>query len=136
MAVTITYDLTDVNPGHMRTYLRSMFERFHFRRLGGSVFRYEGVADAQGNIQEDWLNHVAPALMFFRSYILAHNITLTRFSIDTSSVALIDHSEATLLLGSQPQVGASLPLNLAPTNAQAGTGAMITFVNAAIAATP
>ena len=135
MPITITYDLSDVQNGNDRTYLRSMLERFYWRRMGGSVFRYEGVADGQGLLQEDWLNHVVPALMFFRSFVLSHGITLTRFTVDTSSVAYIDQSDPGLLLGTPPQNGAGLNLT-APTNPQSAEQALRDFVTAGINASP
>jgi hypothetical protein len=136
MPVTLSYDLSNIPPGaNDRTYIRSMLERFGWRRLGGSVFRYEGFRDADGVLQEDWLNHVAPALMFFRSYLLAKNITLTRFTLDTSSVVHIDQSDPTLPLGFPPQTAASLNLQ-APTNPQSAEQALRNFITASTNAIP
>ena len=135
MPITISYDLSDVQNGNDRTYVRSMLERFNWRRLGGSVFRYEGIPDATGTPQEDWLNHVIPALMFFRSYILAKNISLTRFTIDTSSVAHIDQSDPALLLGTPPQTAAALTL-ANPTNVQSSEQALRAFITANTNAMP
>src|SRR5277367_2928321 len=73
MPVTLSYDVTNLD-NNERNYIRSMLERFHWQRLGGSVFRYDGVEQADGSVLEDWLNHVAPALMFLRSYALQHGI--------------------------------------------------------------
>lgn len=97
MPITVSYDLQNATPAQ-RNYVRSMFERFGFRRLGGSVFRYAKIRDAE----EDWLNDVAPALMFFRSYVLHHAITIRYFTLDTHAVARIDHSDAERPLGHQP----------------------------------
>src|SRR4051812_44515154 len=72
MPITISYDLAAAESND-RNYIRSMFERFSWKRLGGSVFRYNWVDD---NGQEDWLNDVVPALMMFRSYCLAKNIKI------------------------------------------------------------
>ncbi|MCL4743272.1 MAG: hypothetical protein KJZ54_13840 [Phycisphaerales bacterium] len=117
MPVTVTYDLADAD-GNQRNYIRSMFERFHWRRLGGSVLRYEGEQLADGATgEEDWFNHVAPALMFMRAYCLRHNITIRFFTLDASGVAHIDHSDPALPLGTQPQAGASLSF-ADPTNQQ------------------
>ena len=135
MPITISYDLSNVQNGNDRTYIRSMLERFNWRRLGGSVFRYEGIPDATGTLQEDWLNHVVPALMFFRSYILAKSITLARFTIDTSSVAHIDQSDPALLLGTPPQIAAALSL-VNPTNVQSSEQALRAFITANTAAMP
>jgi hypothetical protein len=49
MPITISYDLQTDDTNH-RNYIRSMFERFGWKRLGGSVLRYEVTDD-----QEDWL---------------------------------------------------------------------------------
>jgi hypothetical protein len=53
MPVTVSYDLTHATVSE-RNYVRSMFERFGWKRLGGSVFRYGGRKIA-GVVQEDWL---------------------------------------------------------------------------------
>jgi hypothetical protein len=136
MPITISYDLSNVADNNDRTYVRSMLERFYWRRLGGSVFRYEGVLDAQGVLQEDWLNHVVPALMFFRSFILARGIRLSRFTVDAASVAHIDQSDPLLLLGAAPQRGPAVDLNANPTNQQSREPQLRGFVDAAIAAMP
>src|SRR6266849_1695750 len=87
MPITVSYDLSDADTNE-RNYIRSMFERFGWKRLGGSVFRYEG-----DGYEEDWLNEVIPALMIFRSYILAKDIDLRFFTLDTNSVTHIDFSD-------------------------------------------
>jgi len=126
MCVTLSYDLTDVEPNE-RTYLRSMLERFAWKRRGGSVFRYED------DEYDDWLNRIVPSLMFFRSYIVAHGITLTRFTIDANSTSFIDTSDETDQLGSPPCKGGLLPL-VEPTNTQSAEALIREFVDAAIEA--
>lgn len=133
MPITISYDL-QADDNNERTYIRSMLERFHWRRLGGSVFRYDGVDDANGDLQEDWLNHVVPALMFLRSYALRHHINLKFFTLDAHSVAHVDHSDAELLFGQQPQTGANLQLGQ-PSNPQSSVATIQAFVDTATAAT-
>jgi hypothetical protein len=113
MAITISYDLTGAAPAE-RNYIRSMFERFGWERLGGSVLRYQLI---EGQNEEDWLNDVVPALMLFRSYILAKNITLNFFTLDTNSVSRLDHTDSEALLGYAPQDGDNIYL-YAPTNTQ------------------
>jgi hypothetical protein len=81
MPITISYDITTDDNNH-HNYIRSMFERFGWERLGGSVLRYE-MRDAQ----EDWLNDVAPALMIFRSYLLAKDIKLKFFLPSTRAAS-------------------------------------------------
>jgi hypothetical protein len=112
MPITISYDLKTGDTNH-RNYIRSMFERFGWKRLGGSVLRYE-VAE---NEEEDWLNDVVPALMLFRSYVVAKGITLRFFTLDTHSVARIDLSDSDEELGNEPDTGDDLGL-YTPTNVQ------------------
>ena len=111
-----------------------MLERFHWRRLGGSVFRYEGIRTTSG-LYEDWLNHVAPALSFFRAYILKHGLTLTYFTIDAGGTSFLDMSDPTQPLGTLPVAGATLPL-ATPTNAQSSETALRNFVDSLTAAVP
>jgi hypothetical protein len=113
MAITISYDLSGASPAE-RNYIRSMFERFGWRRLGGSVLRYQLIEDQD---EEDWLNDVIPALMLFRSYVLAKNIKVNFFTLDTNSVTRIDHTDPDELLGYAPQDGANTHL-YPPTNPQ------------------
>jgi hypothetical protein len=113
MPITVSYDLAEADTNE-RTYIRSMFERFGWKRLGGSVLRYQLI---EGQDEEDWLNDVVPALMLFRSYVLAKNITLRFFTLDASSVARIDRTEADAPLGDAPQDGDNIQL-YQPTNPQ------------------
>jgi hypothetical protein len=111
MPITISYDLQTDDTNH-RNYIRSMFERFGWKRLGGSVLRYE---DSDG--LEDWLNDVVPALMLFRSYVIAKDIKLKFFTLDTNSVARIDLSDPQAPFGNGPDDGDKIVLST-PTNAQ------------------
>src|SRR5271169_74987 len=97
MPVTLSYDLQTDDNNH-RNYVRSSLERFGWTRLGGSVFRYEG-----RRREEDWLNDVIPSLMFLRSYILNHGISLRYLTLDAASVVRIDFSDPDLPLGNGPQ---------------------------------
>ena len=132
MPITLSYDLKDATTND-RTYLRSMLERFAWKRLGGSVFRYEG-RRIKGRLEEDWLNDVAPSLMFFRSYAVQHGIAIKFFTLDTNSVSRIDHSDSHALLGRRPYTGSKLRL-LQPTNKQSSEKALREFVDSAIQAT-
>jgi hypothetical protein len=111
MPITISYDITAAD-NNERNYIRSMLERFGWTRLGGSVFRYE-----MGGDEEDWLNDVIPALMIFRSYILARNIKLKFFTLDTHSISRIDMTDADAVLGYEPLKGDEIAL-YQPTNVQ------------------
>ena len=131
MPVTISYDVTDLD-NNQRNYIRSMLERFHWRRFGGSVFRYHGVPDpATQDLHEDWLNHVIPALMFFRSFLLKNNITLKFFTVDATGTTYVDHSDPALPFGQPPRDGPNLSLNANPTNAQSAESAIRNFVDSA-----
>lgn len=114
MPITVSYDLSNLKDQNDRTYLRSMFERFGFQRLGGSVFRYP----CQGQTgMEDWLNHVVPALMFFRSYALARGIQIKVLTIDAHSVSFLDQSDPAAVAG-HPPVSADHVNWALPTNSQ------------------
>ncbi|MGH7294098.1 MAG: hypothetical protein ACRELB_04155 [Polyangiaceae bacterium] len=134
MPVTLSYDLTNLN-GNQRSYVRSALERFQWRHLGGSVFRYSGIDDGQGGTNEDWLNHVAPALMFFRSYMQKHAVGLTRFTLDAHSVTMLDHSDVDARYGHGVQDGQALNLAV-PTNGQSSEAAIRGFVDGCSAAAP
>lgn len=111
MPITISYDLR-TDDGNHRNYIRSMFERFNWSRLGGSVFRY-----APEGLEEDWLNEVAPAIMLFRSYVVAHSIEIRFFTLDTNSVARMDFSDPEASVGYAPENGDDMTL-YEPTNKQ------------------
>ncbi|HTV54880.1 MAG TPA: hypothetical protein VMI06_08175 [Terriglobia bacterium] len=118
-----------------RNYVRSMLERFHFRRIGGSVFRYEGVLQDEGTRYEDWLNHIAPAIMFMRSFLIRRNMSLKFLTIDAASVSFLDQSDDAAPLGVSPQTGNQL--NFAePINQQSSVDTIRSFVDAAIQAIP
>jgi hypothetical protein len=125
MPITVSYDLTEAD-SNQRNYVRSMFERFGWKRMGGSVFRYERRED-----EEDWLNDVAPALMIFRSYVLAKGITITAFTLDTNSVARIDTSDPDETLGYPPVNGDDTYLET-PTNNQSSEERIRRAINSTI----
>jgi hypothetical protein len=108
-----------------------MFERFGWKRLGGSVFRYGGRKIA-GVVQEDWLNDVAPAVMFFRSYVVRNSIQVKSFTLDAMSVSRVDCSVAPHF-GRRPRIGTKLSLKK-PTNVQSSEKKLRNFIDAAIAA--
>jgi hypothetical protein len=132
MPLTLSYDLRTNNANH-RNYIRSMLERFAWRRLGGSVFRYSG-RTIHGIVEEDWLNDVIPSLMFFRSYTIQHNIQIRFFTLDANSVARLDHSDPNAHFGRAPFTGAQLRFRT-PTNNQSSRQTIRDFVDTAIAAT-
>jgi hypothetical protein len=129
MPVTISYDLAAADSND-RNYIRSMLERFRWRRLGGSVFRYDGVAQDDGSTNEDWLNHVVPSLMFLRSFILRKQLQLKFFTVDAASISFLDHSDPQALLGTAPVAGQHLDL-AEPSNKQSAEGTVRSFIDAA-----
>ena len=133
MPVTISYDLANADGPH-RNYIRSMFERFAFERLGGSVFRYNGRVKNKRR-EEDWLNDVVPAIMFFRSYVLKHEIQVRFFTLDTTSIARIDFSDPGATVGTQPLSGGDLALK-APTNKQSSERRIRRLVDACVDVLP
>lgn len=52
--------------------------------------------------EEDWLNHVIPALMFFRSYVLSKNMNLEKFTLHSNSEEFVDVSDPDIKLGNIP----------------------------------
>ena len=62
-----------------------MFERFGWEGLGGTAYRYPKLG--AGHPLEDWFNHVIPALMLFRAYLIKSNRALSRFTLDIQTSA-------------------------------------------------
>lgn len=114
MPVTFTYDVTDID-NNDRTRIRSAFERFGWEHLGGSVFRYPRFD--QTDPIEDWLNQVVPAIMFFRSFVLHRNLTLSAFTLDSQSLSCFKSGAGNAGVG--PEGGATLSL-MTPTNPAMG----------------
>lgn len=75
-----------------------------------------------------------PSLMFFRSYAVKDGIAVRFFTLDTSSVSRLDHSDPHVLLGRRPVSGGKLKLR-APTNKQSSEKTVREFVDSAIEAT-
>jgi hypothetical protein len=132
MPVTLSYDIATEDPNH-RSYIRSMFERFGWQRLGGSVLRYSGRPIADGSYYDDWLNDITPSIMFLRSYVLLHNLHLKFLTIDAASTSFLDFTDQAMPVGHPPYTGAQLAL-VPPTNDQSSVKALRQFVDAATAA--
>ena len=85
MPIVITYDIEGgSSTDHNR--VQSLFERFGWENLGGSSYRYPSLGSDQPT--EDWFNHVIPALMLFRAFMLklqSKGKKLRKFSIDSQS---------------------------------------------------
>ncbi len=96
------------------------------------MLRYEGV-EIDGERYEDWLNHIAPAIMFFRSYILAHDLRIKFLTIDASGASFLDYSDIHQPLGRRPMTGGNLDL-IDPTNTQSSERRIRDFVDSATGA--
>ena len=89
MPVLITYDIESAGrDNHAR--IQSIFQRFGWEHISGSCFRYPALGISEqfardDQSTEDWLNRVVPALMLFRSYVLAAGITISKFAIEVNS---------------------------------------------------
>lgn len=91
MSVELTYDLDSGTCSPLeRNRLRSLLERFGWVLAGGSVYRYE----ADEGQKEDWLNEIAPSLMLFRSFVVCHDIAVTRFTIKVNSDVAADDTSS------------------------------------------
>lgn len=83
MPVMLSYNLTG-HQGINNTHIQSMLERFGWENVGGSSYRYPPLDDRSTPRPEDWFNHVVPALMLFRAYVLKQGLTVSHFSLDAS----------------------------------------------------
>ena len=83
MPIVVTFDIQGAPPQE-RNRIQSFFERFGWENLGGSSYRYPRLGTDDQPV-EDWLNHVIPALMLFRSYILTSGRQLTKYTLDVNS---------------------------------------------------
>ena len=84
MPIVFTFDISGARPVETNR-IQSFFERFGWQNLGGSAYRYPKLGAQLDNPVEDWFNHVIPALMLFRTYILDSGRELPKFSLDIQS---------------------------------------------------
>jgi len=96
--IILTFDIEGA-PSVERNRVHCAFERFGWENLGGSSYRYPKLGADQP--VEDWFNHVIPALMLFRVYVVESGRPLTRFTLDVQSSS-----------GANPETGfGNLPVN-------------------------
>jgi hypothetical protein len=100
MPLVFTFDLKDYGPSD-HAQIKSFFERFGWQNLGGSAYRYPKLGTTDQPV-EDWFNHVIPALMLFRSYVLNTGHALESYTLDAHSSAGFDPSQANQAFGSPP----------------------------------
>ena len=88
MPVTFTYELDELGAGATagQTQIGALFQRLGWERLGASSYRYPSlVAEHEAAAAEDWFNHVVPALMLFRCYVLTHRLIVKNITLDAQS---------------------------------------------------
>lgn len=84
MPVMFSFELKEAGPEQAQ--IGALFERFGWERLSAVTYRYPRLAVEQGAPPlEDWLNHVVPALMLFRCYVLSHRLTVNATTLDARS---------------------------------------------------
>lgn len=98
MPITVSFDVESqsVTDPNDRTRIQVAFLRLGWEHIGGSCWRYPRLGTI--NVSEDWLNHVIPALMYFRSIVEHSGMNVYRFTIDA-------HSEAGYRGDTNPSVG-------------------------------
>jgi hypothetical protein len=82
LPVILTFDIQGAPPKE-RNRIQCAFERFGWENLGGSSYRYPRLGADQP--VEDWFNHVVPALMLFRTYVIDSGRPLSKFTLDVQS---------------------------------------------------
>jgi hypothetical protein len=123
MPIVVTFDIRGAQPiEHNR--VQSLFERFGWENLGGSSYRYPKLGTVDRPV-EDWLNHVVPALMLFRTYIIKTNKELRKFTIDVQSSAGINPDTGYGNLPSNDSTEILYP----PRNQQFGESNLVNWLN-------
>ena len=83
MPITFSFELK-AKPEQVQ--IGTLFERFGWERLGAETYRYPRLAaEREPAAQEDWFNHVVPALMLFRCYVLTHRLVVTNITLDAQT---------------------------------------------------
>lgn len=84
MPVIFSFELKEARPEQAQ--IGALFERFGWERLSEETYRYPRLApEPVSPPLEDWLNHVVPALMLFRCYVLSHALTVNSMTLDAQS---------------------------------------------------
>ena len=86
MPIVFTFDIRGAPPVE-RNRIQSFFERFVWQNLGGSAYRYPRLGVEREHPVENWFNHVIPALMLFRVYVVESGRELTSYTLDIQSSA-------------------------------------------------
>ena len=115
MPVVFTFDISGA-PSVERNRIQSFFERFGWQNLGGSAYRYPRLGAEREHPVENWFNHVIPALMLFRVYVVDSGRELTSYTLDIQSSAGMNPDAA---FGTPPETGDEIDL-YSPNNPQFG----------------
>jgi hypothetical protein len=108
MPIILTFEVTD-DDNNQRNRVQDFLVGFGWQNLGGSAYRYPPLNHAGA---EDWLNHVIPALMLFRRYLLSsERIKIKNVTIDTHASSGYDRDSG---FGHRPRVLASGDLAAMP----------------------
>jgi hypothetical protein len=84
MPVTFSFEFEGADKD--QAHLASFFERLGWERLGANTFRFPRLVTEPGRaILEDWFNHVVPALMLFRCYVLRQRLVLKEYTLDAAT---------------------------------------------------
>ena len=113
-----------------RNRIQSLFERLGWETLGGTAYHYPKLGAQQPT--EDWFNHVIPALMLIRSYIVESGRELTRFTLDVQSTTGMNPAAG---FGNPPLPSNQVTL-YPPGNMQFGEGNLKTWLDQVTAAFP
>lgn len=85
MPIIVTFDLYGDSTS-VRNRIQSMFHQLGWQQLGGTSYRYPPLAnEARSVTEEDWFNHVIPALALLRAFHFDSGTPISRFSIDCQS---------------------------------------------------
>lgn len=123
MPIVVTFDIESAQPGE-HNQIQSFFERFGWENLGGTSYRYPRLGTTDQPV-EDWFNHVIPALMLFRTYILSNGRTLKKGTLDIQSSTGYSPK---INWGSPPQLGKDMKL-YDPNNKQFGEKNLIDWLD-------
>ena len=119
----VSYNFEGADGVH-NSRIQSMFERFGWQQIGGSCYRYPQLADVPP--VEDWLNHVIPALMLFRTYVAGHGLKMSKLTIDAHSSTGVDIEQR---VGTQPFAGGAIASHLQrPANHQFGKENLVKWI--------
>jgi hypothetical protein len=129
MPVIVTFDIQGAPPVE-RNHLQSAFERLGWETLGGTAYRYPRLGAHQPT--EDWFNHVIPALMLIRSYLLKSGRPLTRFTLDAQSSTGMNQGAG---YGTVPLTSGQVPM-YQPGNLQFGEANLRTWLDVVTNAYP